>query len=92
MLQAMEEQMQRANHLKIESAKERERHELDIKQLRQTIKVTGTEKGDDEMKDFAEQMGLGKRKGWETVTSLYSVYDAYTHRIRGSTAHKGRPI
>ena len=47
--------MQRANQLKLDSAKEKERHEQDIKQLRQSIKVSGVD-GDDDMKDFADHI------------------------------------
>ena len=52
--------MQRANQLKTDSLRERERHELEIKELCQTIKVAGNDGGEDGIvKDF----GLGDHMG-----------------------------
>lgn len=54
--------MQRANQLKMESSKEKDRHDQDIKQLRQSIKVSGGGEGDEEMKEFADHVTSGQRK------------------------------
>ncbi len=60
----MEEEMQRANQLKAESAVEKERKETEVKQLKQTLKMSGGE-GEDEMKEFTDHVTFGSRKkGW----------------------------
>ncbi|XP_064385414.1 COP9 signalosome complex subunit 7b-like [Halichondria panicea] len=61
-LSAMEEQMQRANQLKVEGNKERDRHDQDVKQLRQSLKMSGGGEGDEDMKEFADHVTSGPRK------------------------------
>ncbi len=54
--------MQRANQLKLEGNKERDRHDQDVKQLRQSLKMSGGGDGDEEMKEFADHVTSGPRK------------------------------
>lgn len=46
-LQDMEEQMRRANQMKQEQVKAREKHEQEIKTMKQTVKVAASSKEDD---------------------------------------------
>ena len=45
-LQSMEEQMHRANQMKVEQVKAKEKHNQDVKQMKQTVKVAASDKDD----------------------------------------------
>ena len=42
----MEEQMHRANQMKVEQVKAKEKHNQDVKQMKQTVKVAASDKDD----------------------------------------------
>ena len=48
--------MQRANHLKVDSTTERDRHDLETKQLRQTLKVAANEGDELRVRDHSGQL------------------------------------
>ncbi len=55
--------MQRANQLKTESNAQRERREMEVKQLKQTLKMSGGGgEGEDDMKDFTDHVAFNSRK------------------------------
>jgi len=72
----MEEQMHRANQMKVEQVKAKEKHDQEVKQMKQTVKVAATDKDDSLLSAGREPFPKSHiKKGLvKSILSLYRMH------------------